>query len=329
MQPLEPEPGGEVEPEPEPEPAAPFALDSEELPPGLRHALRTQRCVLYTGSGFSVPAGLPSFGELLVSVARDGGVAHLLGCAASANDAAAAASVVQGLGKDAMFALQGRIVSTLGKQKAGELFMQHLRPASPLPAEMMARLHCIRGTQYAFVVTQNWDDLLERAGYERCVPPSLNDYGVPLVVMAGAGAGQQRCDTVVKFESDGGTAESWLLSSSEIAAVSDEFATPTENGYAFWTALLTNWTVVFAGCSIEGGYIGKMLRATFSESRPQHFAIMGNVAPQARRCCKDELGVAVFDYSFDEHEGHPAGGLLAYLEYMRDASVQRNEKNAI
>jgi hypothetical protein len=189
MQPLEPEPGGEVEPEPEPEPTAPFALDSEELPPGLRHALPPQRCVLYTGSGFSVPAGLRSFGELLVSVARDGGVAHLLGCAASANDAGAAASVVQGLGKDAMFALQGRIVSTLGKQKAGELFMQHLRPASPLPAEMMARLHCIRGTQYAFVVTQNWDDLLERAGYERCVPPSLNDYGVPLAVHKNAKVG--------------------------------------------------------------------------------------------------------------------------------------------
>ena len=56
---------------------------------------------------------------------------------------------------------------------------------------MMARLQCIRGTQYAFVVTQNWDDLLERAGYERCVPTSLNDYGVPLAVMAGAGAGQE------------------------------------------------------------------------------------------------------------------------------------------
>ena len=125
----------------------------------------------------------------------------------------------------------------------------------------------------------------------------------------------------MKFESDGGTAESWLLSSAEIEAVSDEHAAPNDrSGYVFWSTLLARCTVVFVGCSIDGGYISRMLRATKTEGRPQHFAIMANVTPQARRRYQVELGVAVLGYSFREEKGHPAGALLAYLERLRDAS---------
>ena len=127
--------------------------------------------MLYTGSGFSIPAGLPSFAELLVLVAREGGVAHLLGGGAtSADDASDTVRAVGSLGKDGMFALQGNIVSALGKRKAGALFTKHLQPPSPLPTEMAARLDCVRRTNFSFVVTQNWDNLLEKAGYQRCVP---------------------------------------------------------------------------------------------------------------------------------------------------------------
>jgi hypothetical protein len=36
----------------------------------------------------------------------------------------------------------------------------------------------------------------------------------------------------------------------------------------------------------------------------------------------------VLDYSLVEDVGQPAGGLLAFLEHMLDASVQRNEKTS-
>eukprot|EP01047_Picozoa_sp_COSAG01_P051384 COSAG01_NODE_5298_length_4352_cov_3.291089_3_plen_304_part_00 len=57
---------------------ATMASLQDELPPGLCAALRAGSCVLYTGSGFSIPAGLPSWAELLVRVAREGGCAQLL-----------------------------------------------------------------------------------------------------------------------------------------------------------------------------------------------------------------------------------------------------------
>lgn len=295
-----------------------FSLE-DELPQALCQALRGDRCVLYTGSGFSIPAGLPSFAELLVHVARDGGLEDVKG------DEAKAVREVQALGKDGMFAKQGDIVSALGKQKAGELFKQHLQPASPLPAEIVSRLDCVRRTNFALVVTQNWDNLLEQSGYKRCVPEALNDYTAPLAVLREAVGGKQkkeRRDTAVKFESDGGTAASWLLSSAEIELVSNEGAAPKgSSGYAFWSTLLEECTVVFAGCSIDGGYLGKMLRATKSEARPQHFAIMGNVVPEARQQYEVELGVTVLGYSFRAEEGHPAGALTAYIERLCDAST--------
>jgi hypothetical protein len=198
---------------------ATMASLQDELPPGLCAALRAGSCVLYTGSGFSIPAGLPSWAELLVRVAREGGCAQLLPACSpeSAGDLLVGASspsadgdgdggggggggggesygagearvveAVRVLAKDGMFALQGRIVAALGKPLAGSLIERQLNQASlsPLPSPMMARLDCVRQSRYACVVTQNWDGLLEQTkGYKRCVPQDLYDYSAPLAVL--------------------------------------------------------------------------------------------------------------------------------------------------
>jgi hypothetical protein len=97
------------------------------------------------------------------------------------------------------------------------------------------------------------------------------------------------------------------------------------SGVAFWMELLSNFTVAFVGCSLEGGYLGKMLRAahrarTNAGAPPRHFAIMGGVTPQLRRQHEAELGVAVLGYAVADSqpcaEDEP-DGLLAYLERMR------------
>merc|ERR1719330_783124 len=108
---------------------------------------------------------------------------------------------------------------------------------------MKLRLNRLKSIPFAFVVTQNWDCILEKkAHYTRVAPSHLNDYRSFLeVLQEPVSLSRQR--TVLKFESDGYNSESFLLSQEEIQKVTEEDG--EVSGRAFWRELLRTHAVVF------------------------------------------------------------------------------------
>jgi len=150
------------------------------LPAALLAALREGRVVACIGSGFSYPAGLPSWEALLRGVVDECGVAVLMP-ADFANEPV-----------EALDELQFRVVAAAGRPAACASMRRQLSAAAaPGSAEMVRRLDALFALPLAAVMTWNWDDVLT----PRCA-----------VVGGGAPSFDAACDPVFAAPRPGGAA---------------------------------------------------------------------------------------------------------------------------
>lgn len=266
----------------------------------LRDYLTARQCVAFVGAGFSMPCGMPSWGDLLLylcseadkSAISDEDMRTLLDCkdAVSAGAYEIAASGLRRL---------------LGKQElrrcVDEMFsLERLNSCLPdAKKRMLSRMENLVCGPWAGIITTNFDMLIEHA-YERSP-----QFALPFRADASMSAlGNILClplsirTFLVKLHGDT-WADQQVLSTADY--VCTWLISPRVR--YFLIAVMLRYHVVFIGCSLENSIVQlrQEIWAHFGKALPKAFALLPeNSANRVRsRELREEAGIETLLYSND------------------------------
>jgi hypothetical protein len=273
------------------------------IPPTLARAVRTRKCILFVGSGLSVAAGLPTWGEMvlrLVDEARE--IPH---------------AKVQGLEelieKKDWFSLAEFARTTLFPSDLSEILTEMFGdPARPSRAhELIAR------TDYRGIITTNYDRLLEFAftRVRNSMPTVFTTGGLPAMGMALFNP----AFFIYKMHGDIVESDSIILTASDY----DRMILFSPHARSFLHGAMLNHTLLFVGYSLSDPDFQLILRELslmFQNHVPKHYALIPNCGDFVEEHLFRRLNVQALSY--DPADGHREA--VEFLERLQKAAPFRS-----
>ncbi len=285
------------------------ALDP--LPPDLLEEIREGRCVAFVGAGFSAPAGLPSWRDLLLritgEVATPGVLTyalHRLGSGSSDGNEEVAQILERELGRE-------RFERALRRELAVERY----------PDAMTKRLNLLYNIPFQAVLTTNFDTVLpgEIPGRDVYQKVLKHQRSVRSLFARAMNEGSTHWPTpVVKLHGDITRPGSTVLSRldyrrrlySDIAYL------------GFLRSVFLYNTVLYLGFSFTDAYINQLRSETLEmlgrrpEDRPRSYAVINDVPDVARKHLLEVEGIEVLSY--DSRAGTDFSDFDRILEAIQD-----------
>lgn len=271
------------------------------LPAQLVQSTREGRCVALVGAGFSKPAGLRDYLEILRSaVSHDEARQVLASDAAAFNDRLEAPNLTQ----QELDPIQQDLSYALGKDMLLRMFSEMLC-GKQLPEDglMVRQLAEMRRIPFAAILTSNWDDLLERYvcnGASGKQP--RNPQGCERILSAGYPA-KEGDAPLLKVQGDPSDSESFVVSHADYAKLLSD-----EAYMDFWRRLLDSRTLLFIGASLSGSYMNDFLHEAWQARQqcsqetshcrplPLGYTVLNDVGPNEAASFLEELGLHVISY---------------------------------
>jgi len=266
-------------------------------PKPLLDSLKARRCMLFAGSGLSVPAGYPTWSGL---------VDQLVAEAANAfPDKAASLKTFTKKEKDPL--LVGEFArSKLGPQRYGNLLRTvFAKPGKPQPSHDSIAL-----TDYRAVITTNYDKLIETVvTFKRgWTPPVFSFESMPSL----GSALFEGLFFVFKLHGDISSPESIVLTSQDY----DRLMLRSPFVRSFLQAVFLNFTLLFIGYSISDPdfqLVLKELNLIFQGTTPPHYALLADPHEFTTEHLMAQLNIQVIPY--DSKNSHQeATDFLAELQ---------------
>jgi len=268
------------------------------IPKQLAESLKSNRCMLFVGSGPSVAAGYPSWDELVKELIEESAGAYpekaesLKKYAADQKDPLMVAEFAR---------------NKLGIQRYGQLLKKLFaaQKAKPQPSHNgMAK------TNYRAVITTNYDKLIETAfTFERGYAPtvftseSISSLGSTLF---------EGTFFIYKLHGDIFAPESIVLTSQDY----DRLILRYPHVRSFLQAIFLNYIVLFVGYSLRDPdfqLVLKELRLIFEGNTPTHYALLPDSHEFTAEHFMTRMNIQVIPY--DPKDGHKEAE--QFLEELR------------
>lgn len=288
-----------------------------QIPQRLLDEINDGNCVAFLGAGFSVPAGLPGWVQLLEAISSHPKIdadnaAHVRALAkkGSAHDLDQAAQVLE---------------DAIGREAFAECLREELS-AKKESDEMKERLKALRGIPFRAILTTNFDNVLEgkepTADAFRSVlrPESHRWWDQRFWTQEHANGAD-----VIKLHGDIAAKDSVVITRRDYRRL-----LYTNPGYVtFLRSVMSTSTVFYLGFSFGDAYLNELrsevlslmedsVEETPSEQRPPPiaYALMNDVHPLSVEHFKRHEGMHVLSY--DTQQGQDYAGFLRTLQKIHD-----------
>ena len=287
-------------------------LTMSNIPPRLVEEINDGNCVAFLGAGFSVPAGLPGWVELLRGLARVEGVraevaghVEVLLRKGSAHDLDQAAQMLEDELQRPRFAASLRAL--LSQKRESD--------------EMQKRLTALRGIPFRAILTTNFDNVLDGRepspeAFREVLRPENHRWWDKRFWEA-----HYRGAEVIKLHGDIDGKDGAVITRRDYRRL-----LYTNPGYVtFLRSVMSTSTVLYLGFSFGDAYLNELRSEVLSllehggdenaERPPIAFAVMNDVNPLSVEHFKRHEGMEVLSYS--TKEGHH-DGFLETLQKIHD-----------
>ncbi|WP_164018043.1 SIR2 family protein [Pyxidicoccus trucidator] len=281
-----------------------------ELPAGLISAIQAGNCIAFVGAGFSIPAKLPSWSELLNDLSQHVGAGlrkHLKLLLEKKDGGASLEEAAQA------------IEDELGQNKLAKRLKARLTTRE-LPLEMAERIRLLQGIPFRAILTTNFDMLLEG---ETPSPPAYRKImRAPRPRWWDEGFWDQKAcfPPVLKIHGDVRDADTVVF---------------TRRGYRqrlhndphftrFLSSLFTQHTVLYLGFSFSDAYLNELRSGALSllgeggGDSPIAYAIANDIPPRSCRHLMRHEGIHALSYSSNGHKDF--SGFDALLRDLHEAT---------
>jgi hypothetical protein len=282
-----------------------------ELPADLLKSIREGNCIAFLGAGFTAPAGLPTWTELLGRLAD------------RVNNASVRFHVQQKLNHGSSHALEEAaqvLESKMGKERLEDA-LRELLEGDANNEEMARRIRLLEGIPFRAVLTTNFDGILPgespgpeayktlvttpettRSLFERAMKHGRTDWRPPVIALHGD---LQRSDSIVF---------------SRVGYRRLLYKDPAYLGFLRSTFLFH--TVLFLGFSFTDAYLN-LIRSEILEmlgrepkDRPRAYAVINDATEVSKEYFMDVEGIEVL--SFDSNDPENFGGFTRLLQEIHD-----------
>ena len=257
-----------------------------DLPQSLIESVKRKNCIAFIGSGLSVPAGLPSWRQLLEAMIKEGENEGLI----KDGDQLRAE-----LKKDHFLEVSEYVRFRLGPHFYGSVVRQLIdKPSEPTDAHEM-----IVDTPYRAIITTNYDKLLETAYTlkHRRTPRKIT-WSQPESL---GSVLYEDAFFIFKLHGDVDNIESIVLSRRDY----DDVMFRNPHIRTFLQAILMTSTLLFIGYSIHDPDFEIAMAEVpllFRGTTPVSFALLPNVSEVFKEHYKHRMNIHVIPY--DPHDNH-------------------------
>jgi len=286
------------------------------LPAPLIESIHAGNCVAFLGAGFSIPAGLPGWGELLSGMATHEKVpvevrAHVL-------------HLVEGGSAHSLDQAAQTLEDLLGRKTFAELLREPLQEAR-IEGEMQDRLRWITGIPFRAILTTNFDGILDGSppmprSFRRVLRPKRYRWWDPRFW-----DGKKSGAKVVKLHGDvaqsGGVGQGGAV----ITRLDYRRLLYENPSYAtFLKSIMSTTTVLYLGFSFVDAYLNELRSEVLSllgkspGQAPIAYAVINDLPQLTRRHYFDHEGVEILHY--DSHNGTDFSGFNRILESLHHAT---------
>jgi hypothetical protein len=257
-------------------------------PTQLVESLKKHRCILFVGSGLSVPAGFPDWPGLIKLLIKEAAGAY--------PEKADSLKSFATREKDPLLVAE-YARSKLGKQPYNQL-LQRIFGDSDCQPQPVHRF--IAQTNYRAVITTNYDKLIETAiTFERGQMPAVVTALYPATIGNVLFAGGF---FVCKLHGDVYEPDTIILTSKDY----DDLMWSYPHLRGFLQAIFLTYTLLFVGYSLRDSdfqLVLKELRSNFEGHTPVHYALLPSPHEFTAEHLKDSMNIQVIPYDpKDEHQ---------------------------
>jgi hypothetical protein len=272
------------------------------VPPGpLLESLANRRCLPFVGSGLSVPAGFPSWSQLLDRLVKEAAAAY-------PEKAQLFTQYAQTHPDPLLVAEYAR--DKLGPQRYGmllkEIFDKKVKP--------LATHEDIAATDYRAIVTTNFDRLIELAIiFKRESIPSVFTHDEREL---GTALYDDKRLFVFKLHGDIARPSSVVLTDRDY----DQLIFRSPALRSFLQAIFLNFNLLFVGYSVSDPdfkLVLKELNLIFQGTTPIHYALLPDAHEFTSEQFAGKMNIQVISY--DSHGGTDHSEVAAFLKQLQQA----------